>query len=210
MKRLNKLTSIFIGTVMVLAFSSAGSASSQEANTINQDAIKFEGSDYLTVIQARILIAQGQALLNMGRYREALATSDRVLAIKPTDYQAWEIRGNALNKLGRDREAVTAYEQALKLLQQPQQKSVPGNNTAKVEKQSEMYLGLMLDDICNQNQKSYPIQGNRLSQTESESVSLPVFPNINSGSIIPNSEPQLNIQPSPIIPLTEPLRPALW
>ena len=58
---------------------------------------------------------RGNALDNLGRLEEAIASYDQALAIKPDDNQAWYNRGVALGKLGRLEEAIASYDQALEI-----------------------------------------------------------------------------------------------
>ena len=57
---------------------------------------------------------RGNALFNLGRLEEAIASYDQALKIKPDDHEAWNNRGIALRNLGRLEEAITSYENALK------------------------------------------------------------------------------------------------
>ncbi len=55
------------------------------------------------------------ALLSLGRPREALASCDRALSLRPHYAEALNNRGNALLALERPKEALANYEQALRL-----------------------------------------------------------------------------------------------
>ncbi|NET32379.1 MAG: tetratricopeptide repeat protein, partial [Cyanothece sp. SIO1E1] len=55
----------------------------------------------------------GNALDDLGRKEEAIASYDQALAIQPDYHQAWYNRGVALSALGHKEEAITSYDQAL-------------------------------------------------------------------------------------------------
>jgi tetratricopeptide (TPR) repeat protein len=55
----------------------------------------------------------GNALINLGRYEEAIAAYDQALAINPNLDEAFYKKGNALINLSRYEEAIAAYDQAL-------------------------------------------------------------------------------------------------
>ncbi|BAY98870.1 TPR repeat-containing protein [Tolypothrix tenuis PCC 7101] len=57
---------------------------------------------------------RGIALLNLGRYEEAVASYNKGLKIQPDQY-AWYFRGNALRNLGHYEEAIASYDKALEL-----------------------------------------------------------------------------------------------
>ncbi len=52
-------------------------------------------------------------LENAERYEEILPVTDGLLRVEPSNAEAWELRGRALEKLDRREEAVAAYEKAL-------------------------------------------------------------------------------------------------
>ncbi|MGD8718754.1 MAG: DUF3857 domain-containing protein [Candidatus Zixiibacteriota bacterium] len=54
-----------------------------------------------------------RALDRHGRHEEALAEIDIALRFRPEDHVLWEIKGTALEKLGRDGESRRAYRQAI-------------------------------------------------------------------------------------------------
>ena len=57
---------------------------------------------------------RGNALGNLGRLEEAIASYDQALKFKPDKDEAWNNRGIALRQLGRLEEAIASYDQALK------------------------------------------------------------------------------------------------
>jgi protein O-GlcNAc transferase len=62
-----------------------------------------------------VLLRNANALLGLGRQREALDYYDRYLAMNPGSAEAWHNRGAALAQLKRYGDAVTCYDKALAL-----------------------------------------------------------------------------------------------
>jgi tetratricopeptide (TPR) repeat protein len=58
---------------------------------------------------------RGNALLDLGRYEEAIASYDRAIEIKSDDHQSCCNRGIALGALGRYDEAIASYDQAIEI-----------------------------------------------------------------------------------------------
>ncbi len=58
---------------------------------------------------------RGVALGALGRYAEAVASYDCVIAINPDDADAWYSRGHALRCLGRQEEADASHDKAVAL-----------------------------------------------------------------------------------------------
>jgi predicted O-linked N-acetylglucosamine transferase (SPINDLY family) len=58
---------------------------------------------------------RGNALHELKRYDEAIASHERALELKPDYAEAWSNRGNALNDLKRYDEAIAHYDQAISL-----------------------------------------------------------------------------------------------
>jgi superkiller protein 3 len=58
---------------------------------------------------------RGNALGNLGRDEEEIASYDQCLKIKPDYTDAWYNRGVALGNLGRDEEEIASYDQCLKI-----------------------------------------------------------------------------------------------
>ncbi|OCQ89762.1 prenyltransferase [Nostoc sp. MBR 210] len=65
---------------------------------------------------------QCDLLINLGRlysagqdYKEAIASYDKALEIKPDKHEAWNNRGIALRNLGRNEEAVASFDKALEI-----------------------------------------------------------------------------------------------
>ncbi len=68
----------------------------------------------IDVDSAEILYFQGNSLLNLGRYEEAISSYDHALRLKPND-EAWYNRGISLANLDRHEEAISSYDHALQL-----------------------------------------------------------------------------------------------
>jgi len=66
--------------------------------------------------QTQIYLSQAQALFDQGLYDRSMAIVNQAIDISPNNALAWQLLGNCLKKMGRDREALTAYDQAIKLL----------------------------------------------------------------------------------------------
>jgi tetratricopeptide (TPR) repeat protein len=66
--------------------------------------------------QTQILLSQAQALFDQGLYDRSMALVNQAIDASPNNPLAWQLLGNCLKKMGRDREALTAYDQAVKLL----------------------------------------------------------------------------------------------
>jgi tetratricopeptide (TPR) repeat protein len=55
----------------------------------------------------------GNALDDLGRYEEAIASFDKAIEVKPDFHEAWYNRGVALRNLERDEEAIASYDKAI-------------------------------------------------------------------------------------------------
>src|SRR5258706_10541844 len=62
---------------------------------------------------AHVFYNRGNALKDLGRQNEAIASYDKAIALKPDYTSAISNRGNALMDLKRIEEAIASYEQAL-------------------------------------------------------------------------------------------------
>jgi tetratricopeptide (TPR) repeat protein len=71
--------------------------------------------------EQEVWYSQGTVLSNLGRYEEALASVDQVLANQPSNHTAWVFRGSVLTHMERYNEAITSFDQALKI--QPKDKA---------------------------------------------------------------------------------------
>jgi tetratricopeptide (TPR) repeat protein len=72
-------------------------------------------------LQIQLRLGRAKTLFQLGRYKEAIADIDKILALKPNEILAWELRGSTLYKLTRYSEALNAYDRAIELLgKQPQ------------------------------------------------------------------------------------------
>ncbi|MEH2230930.1 MAG: tetratricopeptide repeat protein, partial [Nostoc sp.] len=61
-----------------------------------------------------LLFELGSLLFAAKEYNAAIASYDQALKIKPDYHYAWDRKGDALYKLGRNEEAIASYDQALK------------------------------------------------------------------------------------------------
>jgi tetratricopeptide (TPR) repeat protein len=60
-------------------------------------------------------LSRGQTLYKDQRFEEALGYFKKALMLKPYSHVAWNEKGNALRKLGRQEEAMDCYERAIQL-----------------------------------------------------------------------------------------------
>jgi tetratricopeptide (TPR) repeat protein len=67
----------------------------------------------LSGYNATAWLTKGSALVDLGRYEEAITAFDQAIDINPDDHAALYNKGVALDKLGRYEDAITAYDQAL-------------------------------------------------------------------------------------------------
>jgi len=63
--------------------------------------------------QAQVLCNTGNALVTLGRHKEAIEAYQQAVAIDPKQTYAYYGLGNALDTLGRHKEAIEAYQQAV-------------------------------------------------------------------------------------------------
>ncbi|HEY7081317.1 MAG TPA: tetratricopeptide repeat protein [Nitrososphaeraceae archaeon] len=61
------------------------------------------------------MIQQGNEMINISKYEDAVKSFDQVLTIHPGSVEALNGKGLALNKLGRYQEAITWFDKALKI-----------------------------------------------------------------------------------------------
>lgn len=118
------------------------------------------------VNRAADLLMQGNVLMELQRYDEAIASLDQALNLKPDYPEALIQRGQALVKLKRYDEALNAYDEALKLqVDEPQTwyyRAVVLNQLqryneaiAALEKASEMGK---VEDLASLEEKAYALQ----------------------------------------------------
>ncbi|XHR80433.1 MAG: tetratricopeptide repeat protein [Gloeotrichia echinulata GP01] len=62
-----------------------------------------------------LLFQLGNLLYSAAEYEAAIASYDKALSIQPDDHQAWNLRGIALDDLGRNEEAIASYDKALSI-----------------------------------------------------------------------------------------------
>jgi len=66
--------------------------------------------------KTQIYLSQAQTFFDQGNYDKSMGFVNMAIDVNPNNPLAWQLLGNCLKKLGRDREALTAYDQAVKLL----------------------------------------------------------------------------------------------
>jgi len=97
------------------------------ASLLGKAEAKYYASDYKAALElldlvveyggasAEVWFQRGYCLDELGRYEEALVSSEEALRIKPDYASAWHNKGNALNELGRYEEALVSSEEALRI-----------------------------------------------------------------------------------------------
>lgn len=66
--------------------------------------------------RAQISLSQAQVFFEQGLYDRAKILVNQAIDLNPNSPLGWQLLGNCLKKLGRDQEALSAYDQAIKLL----------------------------------------------------------------------------------------------
>jgi tetratricopeptide (TPR) repeat protein len=86
----------------------------------NDDPIAWMNLELLTEITSNRINFNGQGFFNQGnvlldlrRYRQAVVSYDKALEIRPDNDEAWYNRSTALFNLGRYEEAITSYDKVL-------------------------------------------------------------------------------------------------
>jgi tetratricopeptide (TPR) repeat protein len=82
-------------------------------------------------VQTQIYLSQSQAFFDQGLYQQSMEMASKAININPKNPLAWQLLGNCLKRMGRDREAITAYDQAIEILAAPESTvlSVPSKST---------------------------------------------------------------------------------
>lgn len=94
------------------------SSNSDLTNLTNADPTAPIAAEESLASRSRLWLARGQTLYELGRYPEALSTTEQALILQPNHVAAWELQGDILQKLTRYEEALAAYDQALALLEE--------------------------------------------------------------------------------------------
>ena len=88
----------------------------EEAIACFDDAIRLHNPGTITSIDLySVLNAKGIVFDAMGKYEEAIACYDEINKFVPEYLEAWNQKGNALKKLGRDEEAEQCFAKAKEL-----------------------------------------------------------------------------------------------
>ena len=87
-------------------------------NAQNSQSVRVS-SDVDKKAQTQIYLSQAQSLFEQGQYDRSMSMVNKAIDLTPNNALAWQLLGNCLKKMGRDREALTAYDQAVKLLSVP-------------------------------------------------------------------------------------------
>ncbi len=101
-----------------LSFSTLVMANVLSLNAQNSQSVRVS-SDVDKKAQTQIYLSQAQSLFDQGLYDRSMSMVNKAIDLSPNNALAWQLLGNCLKKMGRDREALTAYDQAVKLLSVP-------------------------------------------------------------------------------------------
>ncbi|MDD1422482.1 tetratricopeptide repeat protein [Dolichospermum sp. ST_sed1] len=71
----------------------------------NQSIITNKSSQYY--------LEEGNKLLNIENYEQAILCYDKAIAIQPDCYQSWHFRGVSLDDLEKYEEAIASYDKAI-------------------------------------------------------------------------------------------------
>ena len=76
---------------------------------------KDEASSFFDVDESEFRIKQGNILLRVSRYEEAIKKYEQAIRLKPDSWEAWNFRGLALLQLGRYEESIASFDKALEI-----------------------------------------------------------------------------------------------
>ena len=67
-------------------------------------------------MEIKNFIEKGKALVEDGKYEEALKLFEKALELDPTDHKTWNQKGIALRSMGRYNEAIECFNKSLELV----------------------------------------------------------------------------------------------
>ncbi|MEG3973914.1 tetratricopeptide repeat protein [Microcoleus sp. herbarium8] len=76
---------------------------------------KDEASSFFDVDESEFRIKQGNSLLRVNRYEEAIKKYEQAIRLKPDSSEAWNFRGIALLQLGRYEKSIASFDKALEI-----------------------------------------------------------------------------------------------
>lgn len=100
---------------LILAAAVIGTVSASPAFTQPQQGANLDSNADIKA-KTQIYLSQAQTFFDQGNYDKSMGVVNMAIDVNPNNPLAWQLLGNCLKKLGRDREALTAYDQAIKLL----------------------------------------------------------------------------------------------
>jgi len=112
--RLMKVSSILLLATVLTSFISEYPSMAQASPTIKLD------NEADKKAQTQIYLSQGHYLFDQGLYDKSMVMANKAIDLSPSNALAWQLLGNCLKKIGRDQEALTAYDQAVRLLAVPE------------------------------------------------------------------------------------------
>jgi tetratricopeptide (TPR) repeat protein len=87
--------------------------------------------------RAQISLSQAQGFFEQGLYDRAKIMVNQAIDLNPNSPLAWQLLGNCLKKLGRDQEALSAYDQAIKLLSVAKDNAIAPTNPNSLNNSSQ-------------------------------------------------------------------------
>jgi S1-C subfamily serine protease len=97
--------------------------------------------------KAQIYLSQGQTLFEQGQYDRAKIIVEQAIDLNLNNPLAWQLLGNCLKKMGRDQEALSAYNQAIKLLSVAKDTEITNANLNGASQVSAQSYGQSKNDI---------------------------------------------------------------
>ncbi|MFM7888191.1 MAG: tetratricopeptide repeat-containing serine protease family protein, partial [Pseudanabaena sp.] len=82
--------------------------------------------------KAQIYLSQGQTLFEQGQYDRSMSLVNQSIDLNPNNPLAWQLLGNCLKKMGRDQEALSAYDQAIRSLSVTRDPAIAPANSPQV------------------------------------------------------------------------------
>ena len=111
----NNCTKLNALNALILAIAVIGTVSPNPVFAQSQQGAIL-GANADVKAKTQIYLSQAQTFFDQGNYDKSMGFVNMAIDANPNNPLAWQMLGNCLKKLGRDREALTAYDQAIKLL----------------------------------------------------------------------------------------------
>ncbi len=105
----SKLIALVLATAVIAPFKDSPIFAQSQSGTTLDASIDAKA-------KTQIYLSQAQTFFDQGNYEKSMSLVNMAIDVNPNNPLAWQLLGNCLKKLGRDRESLTAYDQAIKLL----------------------------------------------------------------------------------------------